>query len=73
MKFKIYDAEVELDFLDADEMERVEAVLLDNLIGSTLGTIGVVLIADSPNLLDAGLLCRIECIKSVQRLNQIAF
>lgn len=27
MKFKIYDAEVELDFLDADEMERVEAAL----------------------------------------------
>lgn len=27
MKFKIYDAEVELDFLDADEMDRVEAAL----------------------------------------------
>lgn len=27
MKFQIYDAEVELDFLDADEMERVEAAL----------------------------------------------
>lgn len=27
MKFKIYDAEVELDFMDADEMDRVEAAL----------------------------------------------